>query len=115
MPSKRRVTITPLVVEGSIEARILDVLEETGVFLRSEIFDESDWIETSEAISEAINLARSGNCNSIACFSSSAREIDMLDLIFFSTGFAYHTRNTQNRRLRGVFPVSLCVLRDLCG
>lgn len=55
MPSKRRVTITPLVVEGSIEARILDVLEETGVFLRSEIFDDSDWIETSEAISEAAN------------------------------------------------------------
>lgn len=52
-PSKRRIKITPIVVENSIESRILGVLEGTGVFHRSEVFDDSEWVEISTAINEA--------------------------------------------------------------
>ncbi len=55
-PSNRRIAITPIVVDNSIESNILVVLEGTGVFLRSEVFDESDW----EAISNAIAAAADG-------------------------------------------------------
>lgn len=53
LPSKRRIAITPIVIEGSIESRILEVLESTGVFHRSEVFDDSEWAEISTAIDEA--------------------------------------------------------------
>jgi hypothetical protein len=56
MPGSRTITITPVVIHDSIEARILDVLEETKVFERSEVYDEAEW----EAISEAINAAAEG-------------------------------------------------------
>lgn len=55
MPANRRISITPLVVEGSIEDNILEVLEGTGVFLRSEVFDESEWEGINDAISDAAN------------------------------------------------------------
>ncbi len=55
IPANRRISITPLVVEGSIESSILGVLESTGVFLRSEVFDESEWMDISNAISAAAN------------------------------------------------------------
>jgi ATP-dependent helicase HepA len=42
VPSNRCINITPIVVRDSID-QILTVLERTGVFLRSEVFDESDW------------------------------------------------------------------------
>lgn len=53
MPSNRHIAITPIVIRGSIEDQILTVLEGTGVFLRSEVFDESDWQEISNAINAA--------------------------------------------------------------
>ena len=53
LPSKRRIAVTPLIVDGSIESRIFDVLEGSGVFQHSEIFDESEWAEISSAINEA--------------------------------------------------------------
>lgn len=53
VPSNRRINITPIVVRDSIEDQILTVLERTGVFLRSEVFDESDWQEISTAINAA--------------------------------------------------------------
>jgi hypothetical protein len=52
----RRISITPIVMDESIEEQILEVLESTGVFLKSEVFDESEW----EAISKAINAAADG-------------------------------------------------------
>lgn len=55
LPSNRRITITPIVVDNSIESHILTVLEGTGVFLRSEVFEESEWEEISDAISAAAN------------------------------------------------------------
>lgn len=55
LPANRRIAITPIVVEGSVEESILDVLESTGVFLRSEVFDASEWQEISDAISDAAN------------------------------------------------------------
>ena len=55
LPANRRIAITPIVVEGSIEHNILGVLEGTGVFLRSEVFDESEWEEISDAIGAAAN------------------------------------------------------------
>lgn len=55
LPANRRIVITPIVVEGSIEHNILGVLESTGVFLRSEVFDESEWEEISDAIGAAAN------------------------------------------------------------
>jgi hypothetical protein len=54
--ANRYVTITPIVIEGSIEDQILGVLEGSGVFLRSEVFDEADW----QDISKAINAAAEG-------------------------------------------------------
>ena len=57
LPAKRLIAITPIVVEGSIENNILNVLEGTGVFLRSEVFDEAEWQEISKAISAAVNGA----------------------------------------------------------
>jgi hypothetical protein len=57
LPSNRRIAITPIVVENSIESNILTVLEDTGVFLRSEVFDESEWAEISDAIAAAANGA----------------------------------------------------------
>lgn len=56
LPSRRRISITPLVVQGSIESRILDVLEETDVFRRSEVYDDAEW----EGIADAINDAAYG-------------------------------------------------------
>jgi hypothetical protein len=53
----RRISITPIVIDESIEEQILEVLESTGVFLKSEVFDESEW----EAISKAINAAADGS------------------------------------------------------
>jgi hypothetical protein len=53
LPANRRIAITPIVVENSIENSILTVLEGTGVFLRSEVFDESEWAAISEAIASA--------------------------------------------------------------
>ncbi|MGO8546125.1 helicase-related protein [Rhizobium ruizarguesonis] len=55
LPANRRIAITPIVVENSIESNILSVLEGTGVFLRSEVFDESEWEEISDAIGAAAN------------------------------------------------------------
>jgi len=55
LPANRRIAITPIVVENSIENSILTVLEGTGVFLRSEVFDESEWAEISDAIANAAN------------------------------------------------------------
>lgn len=55
LPANRRIAITPIVLENSIENSILTVLEGTGVFLRSEVFDESEWKEISEAIAGAAN------------------------------------------------------------
>ncbi|MFQ6180344.1 helicase-related protein [Sinorhizobium meliloti] len=49
----RTITITPIVTEGSIEDNILNVLEGTGVFQKSEVFDEADWAEISKAIDAA--------------------------------------------------------------
>lgn len=57
IPSSRTIAITPIVTENSIEARILDVLEATKVFEKSEVYDEAEWAE----ISEAINAAAEGN------------------------------------------------------
>ncbi|MGE0677731.1 helicase-related protein [Pseudolabrys sp.] len=56
IPANRHITITPIVTEGSIEDQILSVLEGTGVFLRSEVFDEAEW----QDISNAINAAAEG-------------------------------------------------------
>lgn len=55
LPANRRIAITPIVVENSIESSILTVLESTGVFLRSEVFDESEWEEISDAITRVAN------------------------------------------------------------
>jgi ATP-dependent helicase HepA len=57
IPSSRTIAITPIVTESSIEARILDVLEATKVFEKSDVYDESEWAE----ISDAINAAAEGN------------------------------------------------------
>lgn len=57
IPSSRTIAITPIVTESSIEARILDVLETTKVFEKSDVYDESEWAE----ISDAINAAAEGN------------------------------------------------------
>lgn len=57
IPSSRTISITPIVTEDSIEARILEVLEATKVFERSEVWDDSEW----EAISNAINAAAEGD------------------------------------------------------
>jgi len=57
VPSSRTIAITPIVTEGSIEARILDVLEATGVFEKSDVYDEAEWAE----ISDAINAAAEGS------------------------------------------------------
>src|SRR5580704_68351 len=56
MPANRHIAITPIVIEGSIEEQILSVLEGTGVFVRSEVFDEAEW----QDISNAINAAAEG-------------------------------------------------------
>jgi len=53
LAANRRIMITPVVVEGSIENQILEVLEGTGVFLKSEVFDEADWAGISNAITAA--------------------------------------------------------------
>jgi hypothetical protein len=53
MPANRHITITPIVIEGSIEDQILSVLEGTGVFLHSEVFHEAEWQEISKAINAA--------------------------------------------------------------
>lgn len=57
IPSSRTIAITPIVTANSIEARILDVLEATKVFEKSDVYDESEWAE----ISDAINAAAEGN------------------------------------------------------
>lgn len=56
IPSGRTIAITPIVTENSIEASILDVLEATRVFEKSEVYDEAEWAE----ISDAINVAAEG-------------------------------------------------------
>ena len=55
-PRARRITVTTLVVEGSPEARVLDVLEKSGVFASSEVFDD----EEGQAIGSAIDAAAYG-------------------------------------------------------
>lgn len=60
LAANRRITITPIVVEGSIENQILGVLEGTGVFHKSEVFDENDWAD----ITKAIRAAAEGNVGS---------------------------------------------------
>jgi hypothetical protein len=57
IPSSRTIAVTPIVTENSIEARILDVLEATKVFEKSDVYDEAEWAE----ISDAINAAAEGN------------------------------------------------------
>lgn len=57
IPSNRTIAITPIVTQDSIEARILDVLEATKVFEKSDVYDEAEWAE----ISGAINSAAEGN------------------------------------------------------
>lgn len=72
IPSSRTISITPIVTENSIEARILDVLEATKVFEKSEVWDDSEW----EAISEAINAAAEGDAGaSWSEATSCAREL----------------------------------------
>jgi hypothetical protein len=53
LPANRRIRITPIVIERSTEDQILSVLEGTGVFLRSEVFDEDEWLDLSNAINAA--------------------------------------------------------------
>jgi hypothetical protein len=53
IPAKRKISITPIVVDNSIESRILEVLEGTKVFEKSEVFDETEWAEISKAINAA--------------------------------------------------------------
>jgi ATP-dependent helicase HepA len=53
LPANRPIAITAIVVEGSIENQILEVLEGTGVFLKSEVFDEAEWEDISKAIGAA--------------------------------------------------------------
>lgn len=57
LPANRVIAITPIVVDNSIESNILTVLEGTGVFLRSEVFDESEWDDISDAIGAAADGA----------------------------------------------------------
>ncbi|MBY3081865.1 MULTISPECIES: DEAD/DEAH box helicase [Rhizobium] len=59
--SGRTITITPIVTEGSIEDNILRVLEETGVFERSEVFDEAEWREINKAIDAAASGREGGS------------------------------------------------------
>jgi ATP-dependent helicase HepA len=72
MPANRRIAITPIVIEGSIENKILEVLEGTGVFLKSEVFDEAEW----EDISKAISAAADGNTG--ASWNDAARQAKKL-------------------------------------
>ena len=55
-PRSRRITVTPIVVEGSPEARILEVLEGSGVFVSSDVIDDAE----GTAIAESINRAAKG-------------------------------------------------------
>jgi ATP-dependent helicase HepA len=57
----RRIAITPIVIKGSIEDHILEVLEGTGVFMKSEVFDESEWEAITKAISAAIEGGGKGS------------------------------------------------------
>ncbi len=57
LPANRRIAVTPIVIKKSIEEQILEVIEGTGIFLKSEVFDESEW----QAISNAINSAADGS------------------------------------------------------
>jgi ATP-dependent helicase HepA len=72
LATNRRIMITPVVVEGSIESQILEVLEGTGVFLKSEVFDEADWA----GISKAISAAADGNAG--ASWSEALRQAKTL-------------------------------------
>ncbi|CAN7216762.1 helicase-related protein [Mesorhizobium sp. LjNodule214] len=72
MPANRRITITSIVINESIEERILEVLEGTGVFLKSEVFDEAEW----EDISKAIRAAADGSAG--ASWNDAAREAKTL-------------------------------------
>jgi hypothetical protein len=56
IPSSRTIAVTPIVTHNSIEARILDVLEATKVFEKSDVYDEAEW----QTISDAINAAAEG-------------------------------------------------------
>ncbi len=72
LPANRRIAITPIVIDESIEEQILEVLEGTGVFLKSEVFDESEW----EAIRKAIAAAADGSSG--ASWNDAAREAKTL-------------------------------------
>lgn len=92
IPSSRTIAITPIVTEGSIEARILDVLEATKVFEKSEVYDEAEW----SAISDAINAAAEGEAGaSWSDAASCARDIgDAADEWLKSTKLAPSPRTT---------------------
>jgi hypothetical protein len=64
--ANRRITITPIVIDGSIEEQILKVLECTGVFLKSEVFDESEWEHISKAIADAAEGGSGASWNDAA-------------------------------------------------
>lgn len=66
MPANRRIAITPIVIEESIEGQILEVLEGTGVFLRSEVFDEAEWGQISKAIGAAADGSSGASWNDAA-------------------------------------------------
>ncbi|ESY18278.1 MULTISPECIES: DEAD/DEAH box helicase [unclassified Mesorhizobium] len=70
--ANRRIAITPIVIDESIEEQILEVLEGTGVFRKSEVFDESEW----ELISKAIGAAADGSGG--ASWNDAAREAKIL-------------------------------------
>ena len=60
--ANRHIMITPVVVQGSIENQILEVLEGTGVFLKSEVFDEADWAGISNAQRRAATMQPLRHC-----------------------------------------------------
>jgi hypothetical protein len=49
----RRITVTPIVVDGSPEARILEVLEGSGVFVSSDVIDDAEGMAIAESIDRA--------------------------------------------------------------
>lgn len=78
MPANRVITITPIVTENSIEEKILQAIEETRVFLRSEVFDEAEWKD----ISDAIGAAAEGKAG--ASWKDAARHAEVLGVAYDS-------------------------------
>jgi superfamily II DNA or RNA helicase len=88
----RTIAITPIVIDGSIEDNILRVLEGTGVFERSDVFDEAEWLEISRAI-EATASGKEGS--SWAAASREAAKLGRhLDDWMVDSRFSLMTRNT---------------------